>query len=221
MREKARRFTRFHGGLHIATLLIGAGFLGISTHLPAGSTLFYVLTALLGVTWFFGAWITHEERGIWGWLRECDARHRAPFLPSALSGFIVGATLAAIFIAGAFVVDYLPIVRDPVVDLLGHARFGALPMVTIITATTGCAEEIYFRGALFRDLPRKHAVWVSACLYALVTAVSGIVLLTVAAFALGFVCALARNRWGRVDQCVIIHLTWSMSMLYILPLIIT
>lgn len=220
MGEKARRFTRFHGGLHVATLLIGAGCLGVSTHLPTGSSLFYLLTALLGVTWFFGAWVTHEERGAWGWLRECDALYRAPFASSAVAGLVIGVGLAAVFVAGAFVLDYLPFLRDPVVELLTHARFGALPIVTIITATTGYAEEIYFRGALFRDLPRKHAVWVSATLYALVTAVSGIILLTVAAFALGVVCALARNRWGRVDQCVIIHLAWSLSMLYILPLII-
>lgn len=215
-----QRFRTLHGTLHAATLVIGASFLGISTHLATGSPIFYILTALLGVTWFAGAWITHEQRGAWGWLRECDAVERKPFSTSLIAGLGVGATLALVFVAGAFLVDLIPPLRDPLVELLDYARFGALPIVTIITVTTGGAEEIYFRGALFRDLPEKWAMWASAGLYALVTSVSGIALLTLSAFVLGIVCGYARAHWGRVDQCIVIHLVWSLTMLHVLPWII-
>ncbi|MDO5720216.1 MAG: CPBP family glutamic-type intramembrane protease [Actinomycetaceae bacterium] len=216
-----QRFTRLHGTLHAGTLIVGATLLGISTHLAAGSPVFYFLTATLGVIWFGGAWVTHEERGLWGWLRECDAVDRKPPGSAISIGLGIGGALAIAFIAGAFLIDLIPPLRDPLVDLLEFARFGALPTVTIITVTTGCAEEIYFRGALFRDLPEKWAMWASAGLYALVTSVSGIALLTLSALTLGIVCGYARAHWGRVDQCIVIHLVWSLTMLYVLPLIIT
>lgn len=220
MGDAVQRFRTLHGTLHAATLVIGASFLGISTHLATGSPVFYILTALLGVTWLAGAWITHKQRGAWAWLRECDAVNCKPRGVSLLTGVGIGSALAVVFVAGAFLINLMPPLRDPLVELLEFGRFGTLPIVTVITVTTGCAEEIYFRGALFRDLSEKWAIWGSAALYALVTSVTGIALLTLSAFVLGVVCAYARAHWGRVDQCIVIHLVWSLTMLYVLPRII-
>ena len=42
-------------------------------------------------------------------------------------------------------------------DLLDHAQFGSLPIVELITALNGISEQLYFRGALYAGVGRKHA----------------------------------------------------------------
>ena len=63
--------------------------------------------------------------------------------------------------AGAVVVAQVPVLRDPVQELLDHARFGSLALVTVITVVNGIAEELYFRGALYAGVGRRHAVAVT------------------------------------------------------------
>ena len=69
----------------------------------------------------------------------------------------LGSLLVALFLAGALVVARLPGLREPVDDLLDHARYGSLAVVLAITALNGVAEELYFRGALYAALP-SHAL---------------------------------------------------------------
>ena len=87
----------------------------------------------------------------------------------------------------------------------------------MITAVNGVAEELYFRGALYAAVGRRHAVLVTTLVYAAVTAASGIPLLVLAA-------ALARPRRGapaardrRHPRPHVTHLTWSLGMLFLLP----
>ena len=64
------------------------------------------------------------------------------------------------------------------------------PLVAVITIVNGIAEELYFRGALYAAVGRRHAVAVTTVVYTLVTATSGIPLLVFAAALVGLVVAL-------------------------------
>jgi hypothetical protein len=129
----------------------------------------------------------------------------------------LGALLLAVFLAGGLVVARVAFLRDPVSELLDHARLGSLPLVALITAVNGVAEELYFRGALYAAVGRHHAVLVTTVVYALTTVGTGIPLLVLAAAALGLLTALQRRVTGGVLGPVITHLTWSLGMLFLLP----
>jgi membrane protease YdiL (CAAX protease family) len=114
-------------------------------------------------------------------------------------------------------VSHVPALRQPVERLLDHAREGSLALVAVITAVNGVAEELYFRGALFAAVGRRHAVAVSTVVYALTTVGPGIPLLVLAAAALGLVTGLQRRVTGGILGPVVTHLTWSLGMLFLLP----
>jgi membrane protease YdiL (CAAX protease family) len=130
----------------------------------------------------------------------------------------LGVLLLGLFLAGGLVVAHLPALRDPVQHLLDHARLGSLPVVALITAVNGIAEEMYFRGALFAAVGRRHAVVTTTVVYAVTTSGAGIPLLVLAAAALGLLTALQRRVTGGILGPVITHLTWSLGMLLLLPL---
>ena len=210
---------RFQLLAHVCFLIVGAAVLGISMNQPVGSPLFYLLTSLLAVIWLFATWLTGELHS----LRLRASRSELSF------GLGAGIVLALVFISGAFVMQLIPWLRDPVIELLRNAAGNALPLVTFITIVTGAAEEVYFRGALFqaaskpsnsRSVSAHRAVWISAGAYTAVTAASGIILLTLAAAMLGLITALVRVRCKTILPCVMTHLIWSLTMLYVLPLII-
>ena len=123
----------------------------------------------------------------------------------------------AVCLLAAALVARAPTLREPVDDLLDHARFGSLPAVLVITVLNGIAEELYFRGALYAALRRTHPVAVTTVLYALTTVGSGIPLLVIAALLIGLLTALQRRVTGGVLGPIIIHLTWSVGMLLLLP----
>jgi uncharacterized protein len=125
--------------------------------------------------------------------------------------------LVVVFLAGALVVSRVPLLREPVDRLLDHARQGSLALVVVITAVNAVAEELYFRGALFAAVGRRHAVAVTTTVYALTTVGPGIPLLVLAAAALGLVTGLQRRVTGGILGPVVIHLTWSLGMVFLLP----
>ncbi len=92
-----------------------------------------------------------------GFGRGHTRRGSTPDRP-VVQSLALGSLLLAVFLAGALVVARLPVLREPVDDLLDHARYGSLPVVLAITVLNGVAEELYFRGALYAALPR-HASW--------------------------------------------------------------
>ncbi len=94
---------------------------------------------------------------------------------------------------------------------------GPSRLVAVITAVNGVAEELYFRGALYAGVGRRHAVLVTTVVYALVTAASGIPLLVLAAAILGLVVGLQRRVTGGILGPVVTHVTWSLGMLFLLP----
>ena len=107
--------------------------------------------------------------------------------------------------------------RNPVQELLDHAEYGSLAVVAVLTAVNGVAEELYFRGALYAGVGRRHAVAVTTVVYAAVTAASGIALLVLAAAVVGVVVGLQRRVTGGILGPVVTHLTWSLGMLFLLP----
>ena len=134
-----------------------------------------------------------------------------------MQSLALGAMLLALFLAGAVLVAQVPVLRDPVQELLDHAVYGSLAVVTGITVVNGIAEELYFRGALYAGVGRRHAVAVTTIVYTLVTATSGIPLLALAAALVGLVVAFQRRVTGGILGPVITHLTWAVGMLYLLP----
>ncbi len=91
------------------------------------------------------------------------------------------------------------------------------PVVALITGVNGIAEELYFRGALYAGVGRRHALAVTTVVYALVTASSGIPLLVLAAAVVGLVVGLQRRVTGGILGPTVTHLTWSLGMLFLLP----
>ena len=134
-----------------------------------------------------------------------------------LQSLAIGTLLLLVFLAGAVVVAQFAFLREPVDGLLDYARAGSLPLIALITAVNGVAEELYFRGALFAAVGRRHAVLVTTLVYGAVTAASGIPLLVLAGLLLGLVVGLQRRVTGGILGPVVTHLTWSLGMLLVLP----
>ena len=107
--------------------------------------------------------------------------------------------------------------KSAIDDVLDHARYASLWVVALITLVNGVAEELFFRGAVFAAIGRGRAVAWSTLLYAAATLASGNGMLVFAAVVLGLVVGLQRRVTGGVLAPIITHVTWSMSMLFLLP----
>jgi membrane protease YdiL (CAAX protease family) len=197
------------------TLLIGAGILGWALRVEPGDASFYYATVALAAVWTLGAVASGPLHLGWAHTRDGDGPARPLVQPLA-----VGALLLGTFLAGAVVVANIPFLRDPVMDLLEYSRAGSFGLVFAITAINGAAEELYFRGALYAGVGRRHAVAITTALYAAVTAASGILLLVFAAAVVGLVVGLQRRVTGGILAPIVTHLTWSLGMLVLLPVML-
>ena len=193
------------------TLVAGAVVLAWALRIHPGDPLFYAAALALAAVWATGAVLSGPLRLGRGHTRRGSTPERP-----VIQSLALGVLLLAVFLAGALVVARLPGLREPVDDLLDHARFGSLPVVLVITVLNGIAEELYFRGALYAALP-GHAVGVTTLLYALTTVGSGVPLLVLAAAVVGLVTALQRRVTGGILGPMVTHLTWSLGMLFLLP----
>ena len=81
----------------------------------------------------------------------------------------------------------------------------------------GIAEEVFFRGALFAAIGARHPVLISTAVYAVATVATGNPMLVFAAATLGLVLGLQRRASGGVLAPILTHITWSSSMVLILP----
>lgn len=193
------------------TLVAGSVVMAWALRIEAGDDLFYVGTVALGVVWGLGALASGRLHLGFAHTREGQ---RSRGIVQALA---LGVLLLALFLAGSVVVAQIPALRGPVDELLDHARFGSLPLVIAITAFNGITEEMYFRGALFAAIGRKHAVAITTVVYTLVTALAGIPLLALAGALLGLVTGMQRRVTGGLLGPIITHLVWSLGMLLLLP----
>lgn len=195
----------------VVTLVVGAIVLALALRITPGDPLFYAATVGLAAVWAIGALLS-------GPLHLGRAHTRAGGAARPLvQSLTLGVVLLAVFLAGGLLVARIPALRDPVTTLLDHARLGSLALVAVITAVNGIAEELYFRGALYAAVGRSHPVLVTTAVYALTTVGAGIPLLVLAGALLGVLTGLQRRVTGGVLGPIIIHLTWSLGMLFLLP----
>lgn len=196
----------------VITLVVGAAVLGWALRITPGDPLFYVGTLALAVVWTIGAFASGKLH-----LGRAHTRSGAADGRAVVQSLALGTVLLLVFLVGALVVARIPLLREPVDGLLAHAALGSLPVVAVITAVNGIAEELYFRGALYAGIGRRHAVAITTLVYAVVTAASGVPLLVLAAALLGLVVGLQRRVTGGILGPIITHLTWSLGMLFLLP----
>lgn len=194
------------------TLVVGAAVLAWALRITPGDPTFYLATVLLAGVWLIGAFAS-------GPLYPGRARTRSGRKDgrAVVQSLALATLLIAVFLAGAVLVARIPWLSDSTQELLDHARYGALPVVALITALNGVAEELYFRGALFAAVGGPHAVAFTTAVYTLTTVPTGIPLLVVAAAILGTTTALQRRVTGGVLGPVVTHVAWSLGMLLLLP----
>ena len=203
-----------------ATLLVGAGVLAWSLSIAPGDALFYWATAALAVVWLAGAalagWHSRHYR-----VAGCYRSQEPSLAQRLLTGLVGGVGLLGMFLAGAFVLAHIPVLKGPVLTLLDHADAGNFAVVLALTLINGAAEEVFFRGALFDAVERHRPVFVTTAVYTVVTAASGIWMLALAGLVLGFAAALLRQRTHSPHAPIVMHLTWSVGMIYFLPHVLT
>ncbi|GAA1027188.1 hypothetical protein GCM10009557_07610 [Virgisporangium ochraceum] len=197
----------------VVTLIAGAVLLGVSLSVRPGDDVFYLLTASVALTWIGGALLS-------GPLHLGHVPFRDRLRRPVVTPIVTGLVLAAVFVAGSLVVRELEPLRDLVNSVLAHARYGAVVPIVAVTVLNGVAEEVFFRGALFAAIGRRHAVTISTVVYAAATLATGNLMLVFAAFLLGLVLGLQRRASGGVLAPILTHITWSTTMLFALPALI-
>jgi membrane protease YdiL (CAAX protease family) len=192
------------------TLALGAMLLGLSFSLRQGNPAFYPLTLGLAATWTLGSLLSGPLH--LGHIHLAGRLRRPTITPIA-----VGLLLAALFVLSALIVRTIPSLVRLAEDVLGYARLGNLWIIFVITLVNGVAEELFFRGALFAAIGVRDAVLISTALYVLATVPGGNPVLVFTAAVLGTVVALERRASGGVLAPILTHITWSLSMLFVLP----
>ncbi|HEX5771289.1 MAG TPA: type II CAAX endopeptidase family protein [Nocardioidaceae bacterium] len=193
-----------------ATLAVGATLLGLSLSTRPGDPDFYALTLALAATWVVGAFLS-------GPLHAGRMRFGRDLRRPVVQPVVIGLAAVALFTAGALAVAQIPPLSASLDEVLDHARYGSLPVIALITLVNGLAEELFFRGALYAAIGRRHPVAISTAIYALTTVATGNVMLVFAATVLGVLVGLQRRVSGGVLAPMLTHVTWSMGMLFILP----
>jgi uncharacterized protein len=191
-------------------LIVGATLLGFSLAIEPGAALFYPLTLAVAATWIVGGLLSGPLHLGYEIVR---GKQRRP----VVTPVVIGVIASAVFLVGALVVREIAPLRDYVVSVLEHARKGSLALVAIVTIVNGVAEEVFFRGALFAAIGRRHPVLISTVLYACATVATGNPMLVFAAVTLGTVLGLQRRASGGILASSITHVVWSTTMLFTLP----
>ena len=192
------------------TLVIGAILLGFSLNVSPGGTAFYLLTIALAATWVIGGLVS-------GPLHLGRINFRGELRRPIVLPILLGLATAAVFILGAVIVREIEPLRASTENVLAFARYGSLPLVTMVTLMNGVAEEIFFRGALFAAIGVWHPVAISTVIYTLTTVATGNVMLVFSAATLGLLLGLQRRASGGILGPILTHCTWSMAMLLLLP----
>ena len=191
-------------------VFVGALVLALSLRIRPGSTAFYPATLGLAAVWTVGALASgplhlgHTVRG-----QEAGSR------PLAMP-VVYGALLTGLFVVGGLVVRQVPWLDGQVRHVVDHAQHGSVPLLILVTALNGVAEELFFRGALYAASTRSPVV-VTTIAYTAATLATGNLMLTFAALLLGLLVGFERRATGGVQAPIITHVLWSVSMLFVLP----
>jgi len=193
-------------------VLVGAGVLGWSLRLEPGGNTFYVAAIVLAGVWAAGAFLSgrlHLGR---------MARGSEVFVRPILAPIMLGLLLVGVFVLGSLVVREIDPLAAYVSSVLEYADEGSLTLLAIITFFNGIAEELFFRGAMYAAIPKYPVLWTTLA-YVVATLATGNVMLGFAAIVLGAVCGLERRASGGILAPILTHITWSLSMLFLLPLL--
>jgi uncharacterized protein len=197
-------------------VVIGACVLGYSLNIADDPTRFSLFALLLAVVWAVGAFVSGPlHLGRIGQPAEPDLMAPRP----VLAPILLGAALALVFVAGAFLIREIPWLHDQVREVLRHAQEGQAWLLLLVTVVNGIAEELFFRGAMYAAI-RSHQVAWTTLAYTVATLATGNVMLGFAAIVLGLVVGLQRRASGGILAPILTHLVWSVSMLYALPAIL-
>jgi membrane protease YdiL (CAAX protease family) len=210
-RDSAEAFRR-RQVVAAVVVLVGAGVLGWSLRLEPGGNTFYVAAVVLAGVWAAGAFLSgrlHLGR---------MARSNEVFVRPILAPILLGLLLVGVFVLGSLVVREIDPLATYVSSVLEYADEGSLTLLAIITFFNGIAEELFFRGAMYAAIP-KHPVFWTTLAYVVATLATGNVMLAFAAILLGVVCGLERRASGGILAPILTHITWSLSMLFLLPLL--
>ena len=138
-------------------------------------------------------------------------------------GLLSGIGLYLVFLVGALVVRETPLWPwvERVVDLT-HATAPAGLAVLVIVFATSPSEEVLWRGAVFARLTRRYgAGWrpvvLTTLAYAGFVALSGSVVLALAALVCGAVWARQRQVTGSIVPSLVSHALWSLLMFLYIP----
>jgi membrane protease YdiL (CAAX protease family) len=194
----------------VATLALGTACLAWSLHVPPGDRRFYLGTLLTAAVWVVGAVVTGPGRVL-----------GAAWPRAVALAVVTGLLLVGVFVVAALLVAQLPPLASPVRGLLARAEAGSVGVVAVLTFVNGLAEELFFRGAVYRALRGRRPVLVTTVLYTAVTVASGVPLLVLAAAILSVVVGLHRRLTGGLVAPMAAHVTWSVGMLLLLPLVIS
>ncbi|MGA8258102.1 MAG: CPBP family intramembrane glutamic endopeptidase [Nocardioides sp.] len=190
-------------------VVVGAIVLALSLRLEPGSPWFYPATFGLAGVWAVGAFASGPLH-----LGRIAARdmHVRPIVQPLL----IGAAVAAVFVVGALIVREIDPLAEQVVNVLGFATEGALPVLVVVTTVNGIAEELFFRGAAYAAITAHPVAWTTV-MYTVATAATGNIMLSFAAVLLGVLVGLQRRASGGILAPIITHCTWSLTMLLALP----
>jgi membrane protease YdiL (CAAX protease family) len=193
----------------VGVVLVGAVVLGFSLRIDPGSTWFYPATLGLAAVWTVGAFAS-------GPLHLGRISHRSERVRPIGTPIVLGLALAGVFVVGGLVVRDIDFVERQVSSVLDHADQGSLPLLVVITAVNGIAEELFFRGGAYAAIPRHPVLWTTVA-SGVATLATGNVMLSFAALLLGLLVGLERRASGGVLAPILTHVTWSVSMLFVLP----
>lgn len=215
--SRALRLDPSYRALPARTAVVGTGVLAavglaLSLRIQPGNPWFYPATLALAAVYVLGSLLSVHIAG----RRPAWHADRASVRDAVLGG----AVLAVVFVAGAFAVRFLPFLSEPVHHLLDHARVGRLAPVLLTTAVNGIAEEVFYRGVLWRVVTPRYRLAATTVLYTAVTSLAGVPLLAFAAAVLGLLAGVLRERSGSITPPIIAHLVWSLSMLVVLPYVV-
>jgi membrane protease YdiL (CAAX protease family) len=195
------------------TVVAGGALLGLSLRIEPGNGWFYPSTLALAAVWTVGAFASGPLHLGRTW------RGRGPGPRPVLVPAVYGALLAVVFLTGALVVRDVPALDHQVRHVLEHADQGSPVLLVVITAANGVAEELFFRGALYAASPRRPLA-VTTMAYVAATLATGNPMLAFAAVLLGVLVGLERRATGGIQAPIITHVTWSLTMLLVLPVVL-
>jgi len=193
------------------TGLGASALLRLSFSTREGSSHFYLFTAGLTGTLTAGALSA-------GPVRWCDEEwHDRPAAAARdLVGVpaLVGAATFAGFYGAARVVRRHPALRRTIASVFRYADEGSTPLVVLIAAGGGVAEELFYRGALWHG---PHPLQSTTLAYATSTAAAGNPALVLAGLVTSLIFGWQRSVSGGVLAPAVAHVTWSVLMLRHIP----